>query len=386
MAMPKQKDYYELLGVSKDSSAEEIRKAYLKLAHKYHPDKTGGDKAAEDKLKEINQAYDTLKNADKRAKYDQFGHMGEQFAGAGGPGGFGGFGFGGGAGSGGFEAPFDDFFDVLFGQGRGGGRVRRAAARPGNDLEYRLTVGLREAATGCKRTFRFARREVCGDCSGTGAQPGSQPQSCADCSGTGQIRRAQGFFSISQTCPRCRGTGRIIQKPCVRCSGTGRYRAERELTVDLPAGIETGSRLRLSGEGEPGENGGPRGDLYIFVEVETDEIFEREGNDIICDMPISFPQAALGDRVRVPTLTGEAELKIPPGTQSGTLFRLRGMGIKDLRGYHKGDQIVRVQVETPTKLSREQRELIERFKEISNMKSYPSYLRFIEKVKKSLGG
>lgn len=383
MAMPKQKDYYELLGVSRDASAEEIRKAYLKLAHKYHPDKTGGDKAAEEKLKEINQAYDTLKNSDKRAKYDQFGHMGDQFGGAGGPGGFGGFGFGGGAG--GFEAPFDDFFDVLFGQARGG-RGRRAAARPGNDLEYRLTLSFREAAMGTKRTFKFARREVCGDCKGTGAQAGTQPQSCADCSGTGQIRRAQGFFSISQTCPRCRGTGRIIQKPCSRCSGAGRNRAERELSVDLPAGVETGSRLRLSGEGEPGENGGPRGDLYIFVEVETDEIFEREGNDIICEMPISFPQAILGDKVRVPTLTGEADLKIPPGTQSGTHFRLRGMGIKDLRGYHKGDQIVRVQVETPTKLSREQRELIERFQEISNEKSYPLYHRFIEKVKKSLGG
>ncbi len=216
--------------------------------------------------------------------------------------------------------------------------------------------------------------------------PGTQPQACADCSGTGQVRRAQGFFSISQTCPRCRGTGRIIQKPCSRCSGSGRYRAERELSVDLPAGIDTGSRLRLSGEGEPGDSGGPRGDLYIFVEVEPDEIFEREGNDVICDLPVSFPQAILGDKIRVPTLNGEADLKIPPGTQSGTQFRLRGMGIKDLRGYHKGDQLVRIQVETPTKLSREQRELIERFREISNEKSYPLYHRFIEKVKKSLGG
>ncbi len=381
--MPKQKDYYELLGVSRDASAEEIRRAYLKLAHKYHPDKTGGDKAAEEKLKEINQAYDTLKNPDKRAKYDQFGHLGEQFAGAGGPGGFGGFGFGG-AGTGGFEAPFDDFFDVLF--GRTGGARRRPTARPGNDLEYRLTITLREAATGTKRKFRFARREVCSECKGSGAMAGTQPQACGECSGTGQVRRAQGFFSITQTCSRCRGTGRIIQKPCPRCSGTGRFRAERELSVDLPAGIDTGSRLRLSGEGEPGDNGGPRGDLYIFVEVEPDEVFEREGNDVICELPISFPQAALGDRIRVPTLAGEAELKIPPGTQSGTQFRLRGMGIKDLRGYHKGDQLVRVQVETPTKLSREQRELIERFQAISNEKSYPLYHRFLEKVKKSLGG
>jgi len=195
--------------------------------------------------------------------------------------------------------PFDDFFDVLFGQGRGG--RRRTGARPGNDLEYRLAISLGEAAAGCKRTFRFARREACNECNGSGAMPGTQPQACVDCSGTGQIRRAQGFFSISQTCPRCRGTGRIIQKPCSRCSGSGRYRAERELSVDLPAGIDTGSRLRLSGEGEPGENGGPRGDLYIFVEVEPHEIFEREGNNIVCDMPISFPQGSARVPQRRPT-------------------------------------------------------------------------------------
>ena len=384
MSMPKQRDYYELLGVPKTASADEVRKAYLKLAHKYHPDKTGGDKAAEDKLKEINQAYDTLKNPEKRARYDQFGQMGEQFAGAG-QGGFGGFGFGGsGGGSGGFEAPFDDFFDVLF--GRSGGTRKRASARPGNDLEYRLAITLREAATGAKKKIRFARREVCGDCNGSGATAGTQPQACIECAGTGQVRRAQGFFSITQTCTRCRGTGRIISNPCTRCSGSGRIRSERELSVDLPAGIDTGSRLRLSGEGEPGDNGGPRGDLYIFVEVEADEIFEREGNDVVCDMPVSFTQAILGDKIRVPTLNGEAELKIPAGTQSGTAFRLRGMGIKDLRGYHKGDQIVRVQVETPTKLTREQRELIEKFQAISNDKTYPLYHRFLEKVKKSLGG
>jgi molecular chaperone DnaJ len=384
--MAKQRDYYEVLGVPRDTSAEDIRKAYLKLAHKYHPDKTGGDKAAEEKLKEINEAYDVLKNKEKRAKYDQFGHMGEQMGGGEGFGGFGGFGGGGGAG--GFEAPFDEFFDVLFGRasgGRGGGQ-RRSAARQGSDLEYRLNISLREAATGTKKKVKFARREVCSDCSGTGAQPGTQPQTCADCQGTGQVRRAQGFFSITQTCTRCRGTGKIITKPCTRCSGTGRSRAERELSVDLPGGVDTGSRLRLSGEGEPGEHGGPRGDLYIYVEVEQDEIFQRDGNDVICEIPVSFVQAIVGDKLKVPTLTGEAELKVPPGTQPGTLFRLRGMGIKDLRGYHKGDQIVRVQVEIPTRISREQRELIERFQQMSNEKTYPLYQRFMEKLKKSLGG
>jgi molecular chaperone DnaJ len=249
-----------------------------------------------------------------------------------------------------------------------------------------LSISLREAAAGVKKKVKFARREICSDCSGTGAQAGTQPQTCADCQGTGQVRRAQGFFSISQTCARCRGTGRIITKPCQRCSGTGRHRAERELSVDLPGGVDTGSRLRLSGEGEPGDHGGPRGDLYIYVEVEPDEIFARDGNDVICEIPVNFVQAINGDKIKVPTLTGEAELKVPPGTQPGTAFRLRGMGIKDLRGYHKGDQIVRVQVEIPTRVSREQRELIERFQQLSNEKTYPLYQRFVEKLKKSLGG
>lgn len=380
MPMATQRDYYDILGVPRTASADDIRKAYLKLAHKYHPDKTGGDKPAEDKLKEINQAYDVLKNKEKRAKYDQFGHMGEQMGGAGGFGGFGG------AGAQGFEAPFDEFFDVLFGRASGGGGRRRTAARAGADLEYRLSISLREAASGTKKKVKFVRREVCGDCSGTGAQPGTQPQACADCQGTGQVRRAQGFFSITQTCGRCRGTGRIITKPCARCSGTGRYRGERELSVDLPGGVDTGSRLRLQGEGEPGEHGGPRGDLYIYVEVEPDEIFARDGNDVICEIPISFVQAITGDKIKVPTLTGDAELKVPPGTQPNTAFRLRGMGIRDLRGYHKGDQIVRVQVEIPTRISREQRELVERFQQLSNEKTYPIYQRFMEKLKKSLGG
>ncbi|MCP4644717.1 MAG: molecular chaperone DnaJ [bacterium] len=377
--MSDRKDFYDLLGVSRDASADEIRRAYLKLAHKYHPDKTGGDKVAEDKLKEINEAYDTLKNPDKRSRYDQFGHMGEQFGSDGG-----GFGFGG---SGGFEGPFDDFFDVLFGRGGGGGGGRRrAAGRPGNDLEYRVRVSLKEAATGTSKKIRFSRQEICSDCNGTGAAPGTQPDTCPDCGGTGQVRRAQGFFSITQTCPRCRGNGRVITRPCTRCSGAARIRTERELSIDLPAGVDTGSRLRLSGEGEPGVGGGPRGDLYILVEVEPEELFEREGNNIICEVPISFPQAALGDKIRVPTLYREAELKIPAGTQSGQSFRLRGMGIPDLHGYHKGDQIVQVHVETPTKLSKEQRELMQRLKEIAGEKEYPLHRRWMDKIKESLGG
>lgn len=377
------RDYYDILGVARDASQDDVRKAYLKLAHKYHPDKTGGDKAAEEKLKEINEAYDILKNKEKRAQYDAYGRAG---AGAGGPFGggfsdFGGFSGFGGSTSAGFDAPFDDFFDVLFGRG---GRGKRRGGRPGDDLEYRLNISLREAAKGVKRAVKFQRQELCPDCSGTGAAKGSQPGMCPDCHGTGQVRRAQGFFSIQQTCGRCRGTGSVVTNPCKKCSGAGRVRVEREIKVDLPPGIDTGQRLRVSGEGEPGDPSAPRGDLYILVNVEQDDLFQRDGNTILCEVPISFPQAILGDKIRVPTLDGEADLKIPAGTQSGTLFRLRAMGIPDVHGYHKGDQVVRIQVETPTKLTREQRELIERFQQISNEQSYPLHKRFFDKLKESL--
>ncbi len=385
--MAGQRDYYEILGVTRDASQDDIRKAYLNLARKYHPDKTGGDKEGEKKLKEINEAYDTLKNPEKRSQYDAFGSSGQAAGfGGGGTGGFGsGFsGFGGGD-AGGFEAPFDDFFDVLFGRG-GGGRGRRRAARPGADLEYRVTIGLKEAAQGCQKKVRFNRRENCPECNGTGAAKGSQPVTCPDCQGMGQVRRSQGFFSIAQTCPRCRGAGTTVSDPCGRCSGSGSVQVEREIKVDLPAGIDSGQRLRVSGEGEPGEQGGPRGDLYILVQVEPHKIFEREGNNLHCEVPISVTQAILGDKIRVPTLTGEADLKIPAGTQPGTQFRLRGLGIPDVHGYHKGDQIVEIQVEIPTKLSKEQRELIEQFQEASSNQSYPLIHRFMEKIRQSFGG
>lgn len=371
--MAQSKDYYDILGVERNASADEIRKAYLKLAHKYHPDKTGGDKAAEEKLKEINEAYDTLKNPEKRAEYDRFGAGGSPF---GGPGGFG-------FGTGGFESPFDDFFDVLF--GRGGGATRRRAARPGNDLEYRMTISLREAAFGTRKTVRIARDEICGDCSGSGAAPGSRPDACTTCGGSGQVRRSEGFFSITQTCPSCRGSGRIIKDRCRRCSGSGRVRTHRELAIDIPAGVDTGTRVRLAGEGEPGEGGGPRGDLYIAISVEPHPVFTREGNNIVCEMPITITQALLGDTVTIPTLKDERPLEIPPGTQPGTELRLRGMGITDLHGYQRGDQIIRIQVEIPTRLTREQRDLIKRFQELSDAKAYPLHRRFMEKIKKAFG-
>lgn len=381
--MAPQRDYYEILGVPRGATEQEMRKAYLKLAHKYHPDKTGGDKKAEEKLKEINAAYDTLKNPEKRARYDRFGHAAEQF-GAGGEPGFGHEGFGFEAGGGGFEAPFEDLFDALFGASRQG-RGRRRAVAPGHDLEYSVSITLREAAFGAKKKVRFNRRETCTDCSGSGAAPGSTPQTCPTCGGAGQVRRSQGFFSVSQACPRCRGSGQIVSNPCAKCSGAGYVTGSREISIDIPAGIDTGQRLRLASEGEPGMNGGPPGDLYIAVEVRPDEIFTREGNDIVCEIPVGFTQAALGATIRVPTLKSEAELKIPPGTQSGNSLRLHGMGMPDIHGYRHGDQIVRVQVETPIKLTKEQKELLRQFEEASNAQTYPLHRRFIEKIKQSLG-
>lgn len=368
------KDLYQILGVNRDAPQDEIRKAYLKLAHKYHPDKTGGDKEAEEKLKEINAAYDILKTPEKRKQYDQFGSTS--------PGGFGG---GGGPGGAGFEAPFEDFFDMLFGQKRrpGGGGGGGPSARPGNDLELRLTITLEEAAAGAKKKVRFNRMERCGECSGSGAAPGSQPETCTQCGGQGQVRVAHGFFSVTRTCPQCNGQGKVISKPCRKCSGKGQIKNSRELSVDIPAGVDTGSTLRVSGEGEPGRGGGPRGDLYIHLEVTPHELFQRDGATLLCEVPISFTQAALGDTLRVPTLDKEAELKIPAGTQPGTQFRLRGMGLPDLRGYRQGDLIVKVLVEVPTKLSKRQRELLEEFETLNDPKASPMFKQFFDRLKRA---
>ncbi len=372
MPMAQTKDLYETLGVAREATQEEVRKAYLKLAHKYHPDKTGGDKEAEGRLKEINAAYDVLKNPEKRAQYDKFGSAdGNPFGGGGG--GFGGQGF---------EAPFDDFFDMLFSQGgrRGGGGAKRgaAAAQAGNDLEMRMVLSLREAAKGASKKVRFNRQETCGDCNGSGAAPGSTPETCPDCGGSGQVRAAHGFFSVTRNCNRCGGTGRTISNPCGTCKGAGRVKKQREVPVDIPAGVDNGSQLCVRGEGEAGRNGGQRGDLYIAIQVEPDERFKREGTTIICEVPMSFTQAALGDTIRVPTLSGEAELKIPAGTQTGTQFRLRGMGMPDLRGYGQGDEIVKVVVETPKHLSKRQKELLKEFQESEGKENYPLYRRFLD--------
>ncbi len=373
--MPAAKDLYEILGVPQSASQEEIRKAYLKLAHKYHPDKTGGDKEAETKLKEINAAYDVLKNPEKRKHYDQFGKMDGQ------PYGGGGFGQGfGGDFSSGFDSPFGDLFDMLFGQGGGRRGPGANRAQPGHDLEYELHITLEEVARGCKKTVSFARPETCGECGGAGAAKGSKPEVCSQCQGMGQVRTSHGVFSMTQTCPRCRGAGHVITNPCRNCSGTGQVRGKRELNVDIPAGVQTGTRLRVAGEGEAGRMGGPRGDLFIRIAVDRHPFFERDGVNILCEAPVTFTQAANGATIRVPTLGGQADLKVPAGVQSGAKLVLRGHGVPDVRGYRQGDLIVVVRVETPAKLSKRQRELLEEFESLSNNRTYPACNAFNSNV------
>jgi molecular chaperone DnaJ len=368
------RDFYELLGVARGASEDEMRTAYRKLAHQYHPDKTGGDKEAEEKFKEVNEAYGVLKNKEKRAHYDQFGTEGPQQGG-----------FGGGFQQGG--SPFEDIFDAFFGGqgGQGGRRGGRAnAATRGNDLEFHTRITLRDAASGVKKTLEFKRKENCGECGGSGAAKGSSPTTCSQCGGAGQVRMAQGFFSVTRTCPQCHGSGSEISDPCKKCRGNGHVETHRELAVDIPAGVDSGSRLRVPGEGEPGRNGGPRGDLFVMIDVQSHPVFERDGTNILCQVPINFPQAVLGDTIKVPTINGEVELKVPSGTQSGTVFKLRGMGMPDLRGYRQGDQLVEVHVETPTKLSKQQKELVKQFGELSTHKTYPHHKRFLDKIKSKL--
>lgn len=379
------KDYYELLGVSPKASQEEIRKAYLKLAKKYHPDKTGGDKTAEEKLKAINEAYDTLKNAERRKEYDTmraspFGGAGAAYSTGGGGPGFDSHGFGGGPS--GFTADFSDIFSELgdiFGARTQ--RPRRQGPVPGNDVEGRLTITLREAAKGVKKSIRVPYTSTCSRCGGSGAEPGTQPETCPMCGGTGQVSRGGAAFVIAQTCPQCRGTGKIIANPCKACHGSGVTKGSHTVTVNIPPGVESGTRLRLAGQGDAGVRGGPSGDLYVVVTVKPDAVFMREGPDITCEIPVTFAEAALGATLRVPTLTGKADLKIPEGTQSGQSFRLRGMGLPRMAGRGKGDQIVRVLVEVPKRLTREQRTIVEKLKALDNPAMYPKRRAFERRLK-----
>ena len=360
-------DYYELLGVHRNATDSEIKRAYRRLAHEHHPDKNPGNKAAEEKFKEINQAYEVLSDAQKRAYYDQYGTApGAQ----GGPG-FGGFGAGMGMGD-----IFGDIFEEFFGGGRG-----RARATAGDDLRYNLRITFEDAAFGTTTKIRVPRWERCPDCEGSGAKPGTSPVTCTVCHGAGQIRTQQGFFSISRPCSRCNGEGKVITDPCPTCRGRKRVERERTLSVKIPAGVETGNTIRLTGEGELGSYGGPPGDLYVYLAVDEHPLFKRDGQDIICDVPVSFAQAALGAEIEVPTLTGNTKLKIPAGTQPGHVIRLRGKGFPHLRGSGSGDQLCRVAVEVPSKLTSRQKELLQEFEGLNVDNATPITKGFFEKVK-----
>ncbi|MBY0267821.1 MAG: molecular chaperone DnaJ [Burkholderiales bacterium] len=349
------KDYYEVLGVNRDASEDDLKKSYRKLAMKWHPDRNPDNPKAEEHFKEAKEAYEVLSDAQKRAAYDQYGHAGvDPSAGAGAAG----------AGFGGFGDAFGDIFGDIFGGGSGG-RGRSTVYR-GADLRYNLEISLEDAARGTETRIRIPAMEECETCHGSGAKPGTQPTTCTTCGGHGQVRMQQGFFSIQQTCPKCHGTGKMVASPCGTCSGNGRVKKHKTLAVKIPAGVDEGDRIRLSGEGEAGVNGGPSGDLYVVIQIRQHAVFTRDHNDLHCEMPVSFTTAALGGEIEIPTLDGYAKIKIPGETQSGKIFRLRGKGIKGVRSTTHGDLLCHVVVETPVNLTPRQKELLEEFEAISN--------------------
>ncbi len=375
--MADKKDYYEILGVSRDASIDEIKKAYRNLVLKYHPDRNPGNKEAEEKFKEITEAYEVLSDPEKRKIYDTYGHAGF------GPEGFDwtqdfsrvrmDF-------SDIFGDIFDNFFSEVFGTGYHSTRQRTVERIRGSDLEYRIYITLKEASKGTEKYINVSRYDPCSTCRGTGSKSGVSKITCPMCHGTGRITQSKGFFTITQTCPKCRGEGVIISNPCPNCRGTGRVRNIHKILVKIPAGIENGTSLRLKGQGDVGPNNGPRGDLYVTVFVEKDKIFERDGSNIICEVPITIPQAVLGDEVEVPTLTGKVKVKIPPGTQNGTLLRLKNLGLPRLNGYGKGDQIIKVKVIIPKRISREERILYQQLKDIEKPDNYPEIRQFKKNI------
>jgi molecular chaperone DnaJ len=376
-------DYYELLGVQKGATEEELKKAYRKKAVQHHPDKNPGNKQAEETFKKVSHAYEVLKDPEKRAAYDRYGHAAFEGAGAGAPRGPGG----------GFHDPFDIFREVFGQQGGaggggifeemfGGGGGRGGAGQDGSDLRYDLEITLEEAAKGAEREISFRKHVACEHCDGTGAEPGSKRVTCPTCRGAGQVRRSGGIITFTQTCPTCAGSGTKIEKPCTVCRGDGRTLKTTKLNVRIPPGVDNGSRLRSSGNGEAGVGGGQTGDLYIVISVKEHELFERQADDLFCEIPIKFTLASLGGSIEVPTLFGKASLKIPVGTQSGTTFRLREKGMPSLRGGKQGDQLVRVHVEVPQSLTPEQRKILEDFARVSGDANEPTSKSFFEKAKK----
>src|SRR5262245_26056512 len=371
-------DFYELLGVRREASADDIKKAFRKLAMQHHPDRNQGNKEAERKFKDVNHAYDILKDPEKRAAYDRYGPAAfEGAAGPNGPGGFHGQGFD-------FGSVFGDIFDEMFGgtRGRPGGR----ADTRGQDLRFNLEITLDQAYAGTEATVRVPSSVACETCPGSGAEPGSKPQQCPTCHGRGRLRAQQGFFTVERTCHTCHGAGQVIDKPCRGCAGQGRVRRDKTLKVAIPAGVEDGTRIRLTGEGEAGTRGGPAGDLYVFLSVRRHQLFEREGADIHCRVPISMVQAALGGGIEVPTLDGKmARINIPAGAQGGHQFRLRGKGMPVVRSTQRGDMYIEINVETPTNLTAKQKELLKEF-EKAGSKTSPEAEGFFTKVKEMFGG
>ena len=379
-------DYYELLGVERGVTAEDLKKAYRKKAVQFHPDKNPGNKEAEEMFKKVSHAYEVLSDPEKRAAYDRYGAAAFEGGGAGAPRGPGG-------GGGGFHDPFDIFRDVVGQQGRGGGGGGifeemfgggggRDANRDGADLRYDLEITLEEAARGVEREISFRKNMECERCGGEGSEPGSKRSTCPTCRGAGQIRRSGGIITFTQTCPTCGGAGIKVDKPCTACRGQGRMPQNTKINVRIPPGVDTGSRLRSAGNGEAGMAGGSPGDLYIVLTVKEHELFQRQGEDLFCEIPIKFTLAALGGSIEVPTLSGKATLKIPPATPSGTTFRIRGKGIPSLRGGAVGDQLLRVQVEVPQSLTSEQRRILEEFAKVSGDANEPTSRTFFEKAKK----